>query len=400
MATVLVVDDESGIVDSLVDLLTEENYTVIFARNGKDGLRRIAEQPPAEAVPPRARVDGQVRQHLHPRGLRPAPERRPSRLPSIIDGHKEAPEPGLQRLSDTRLTLKLRSRKRGRQHLPVHLIKQPARPRLLHDPILHPEPPRPRVSQETPVQEATTANRNLLVRPATSYAKDGRSAGQAEQARGTRHRRSGNILSASPRTHNWKAPQPLMPKFSTGRSGNWPPEPRLSRGIAFAVVFLVLATCGVGLRLRDRTEPPTTVTYGDIVRPDFQGPLPTTTDIAAWKSAFAGFALEWPESELLQTERPQALLTFDDKFDGYVSGTGELHGTQLSAVIGFEDDAVAWFTCYALGIRTTSADAFLRTCWDAAAVTGADQEAGAAQGDGVGLRPRLRRRPRLRLRLS
>ncbi|MFG3342503.1 hypothetical protein [Glycomyces sp. NPDC048151] len=172
-----------------------------------------------------------------------------------------------------------------------------------------------------------------------------------------------------------------MRKLSTDRSGNWPPEPRLSRGIAFAVVFVVFATCGVGLRLRDRTEPPGTVTYGDIVRPDLQGPLPTATDIDAWKSAFIGFALQWPESEVLQTERPGTLLTFDDEFDSYLAGTAEVQGTDLTAVIGFEDDAVAWFTCYAIGPRTDSAEEFLRTCWEGAAVTGADQVAGAAWVD-------------------
>lgn len=174
-----------------------------------------------------------------------------------------------------------------------------------------------------------------------------------------------------------------MRKPSTGRSGDRLLEPSVRRGIALAIAFLVFACFGAGLRLRDRTEPPTTITYGDMVRPDLRGPLPTAADIESWKSAFSGFALQWPENDELRTSRPDDLISFDDDFDGYLAGTAEIEGTRLTAVIGFEDEAIAWFTCYAMGPRTTSADAFLRTCWAAAAVTGADQDAGEAWVDSV-----------------
>jgi CheY-like chemotaxis protein len=44
--TVLVVDDEFGIVDSLGEVLSEEGFAVVIARNGKDALRKLAEQRP------------------------------------------------------------------------------------------------------------------------------------------------------------------------------------------------------------------------------------------------------------------------------------------------------------------------------------------------------------------
>jgi CheY-like chemotaxis protein len=46
MKTVLVVDDEFGITDALRDLLTDEGFQVVVARNGKDGLKRLAEHRP------------------------------------------------------------------------------------------------------------------------------------------------------------------------------------------------------------------------------------------------------------------------------------------------------------------------------------------------------------------
>ncbi|MGZ3461357.1 MAG: response regulator, partial [Archangium sp.] len=46
MKTLLVVDDESGILDALQEILSEEGFHVLTARNGKDGLKRITEQPP------------------------------------------------------------------------------------------------------------------------------------------------------------------------------------------------------------------------------------------------------------------------------------------------------------------------------------------------------------------
>ena len=46
MPTVLVVDDEFGIVDVLETILTDEGYRVLTACNGKQGLVRLAEQKP------------------------------------------------------------------------------------------------------------------------------------------------------------------------------------------------------------------------------------------------------------------------------------------------------------------------------------------------------------------
>ncbi len=46
MPTVLVVDDEFGIVDVLETVLTEEGYRVLTACNGKQGLARLAEEKP------------------------------------------------------------------------------------------------------------------------------------------------------------------------------------------------------------------------------------------------------------------------------------------------------------------------------------------------------------------
>jgi CheY-like chemotaxis protein len=46
MATVLVVDDEFGIVDVLETILTDEGYRVLTACNGKQGLVRLTEEKP------------------------------------------------------------------------------------------------------------------------------------------------------------------------------------------------------------------------------------------------------------------------------------------------------------------------------------------------------------------
>jgi len=46
MATVLVVDDEFGIVDVLETILTDEGYRVLTACNGKQGLARLSEEKP------------------------------------------------------------------------------------------------------------------------------------------------------------------------------------------------------------------------------------------------------------------------------------------------------------------------------------------------------------------
>jgi CheY-like chemotaxis protein len=46
MPTVLVVDDEFGIVDVLETILTDEGYRVLTACNGKQGLVRLSEENP------------------------------------------------------------------------------------------------------------------------------------------------------------------------------------------------------------------------------------------------------------------------------------------------------------------------------------------------------------------
>jgi CheY-like chemotaxis protein len=46
MATVLVVDDEFGIVDVLETILIDEGYRVLTACNGKQGLVRLSEEKP------------------------------------------------------------------------------------------------------------------------------------------------------------------------------------------------------------------------------------------------------------------------------------------------------------------------------------------------------------------
>jgi CheY-like chemotaxis protein len=46
MATVLVVDDEFGIVDVLETVLTDASYRVLTACNGKQGLLRLSEEKP------------------------------------------------------------------------------------------------------------------------------------------------------------------------------------------------------------------------------------------------------------------------------------------------------------------------------------------------------------------
>jgi CheY-like chemotaxis protein len=46
MPTVLVVDDEFGIVDVLETILIDEGYRVLTACNGKQGLERLATERP------------------------------------------------------------------------------------------------------------------------------------------------------------------------------------------------------------------------------------------------------------------------------------------------------------------------------------------------------------------
>ncbi|HYO53684.1 response regulator [Archangium sp.] len=46
MKTLLVVDDEVGISDALSEVLSDEGFLVLVARNGKEGLERVAEKRP------------------------------------------------------------------------------------------------------------------------------------------------------------------------------------------------------------------------------------------------------------------------------------------------------------------------------------------------------------------
>ena len=46
MKTILVVDDESAIIEVLRGLLEDEGYRVVSAANGHDGLARIAQERP------------------------------------------------------------------------------------------------------------------------------------------------------------------------------------------------------------------------------------------------------------------------------------------------------------------------------------------------------------------
>lgn len=46
MKTILIVDDESGIIDVLTDLLVDEGYHVISANNGRQGLDQLKNGTP------------------------------------------------------------------------------------------------------------------------------------------------------------------------------------------------------------------------------------------------------------------------------------------------------------------------------------------------------------------
>ena len=46
MKTILLIDDEYALVESLTDLLEEEGYRVVSAANGKDGLARAVKENP------------------------------------------------------------------------------------------------------------------------------------------------------------------------------------------------------------------------------------------------------------------------------------------------------------------------------------------------------------------
>jgi hypothetical protein len=117
--------------------------------------------------------------------------------------------------------------------------------------------------------------------------------------------------------------------------------------------------------------------FSDLVNEEPRTAVPTEIGISEWKAAFSDFELQWPEGDALQTERPKDLISFDPDTEGYYAGQGTQDGATLFAGIGFEGGEVDWFTCHAFGIRTETADDFLNTCWTAAAVTGADQAAGA-----------------------
>ena len=46
MKTILVVDDEYALVESLTELLQEEGYRVVSARDGRDGLAKLQKEKP------------------------------------------------------------------------------------------------------------------------------------------------------------------------------------------------------------------------------------------------------------------------------------------------------------------------------------------------------------------
>ncbi|MEU5874930.1 hypothetical protein AB0A73_25630 [Glycomyces sp. NPDC047369] len=117
--------------------------------------------------------------------------------------------------------------------------------------------------------------------------------------------------------------------------------------------------------------------FSDLVNEAPPPSVPTETGIGEWKAAFSDFELVWPEGDTLKTERPENLINFDPETGGYYAGEGMQDGATFFAAIGFEGDEVDWFTCHAFGIRSATAEDFLNTCWSAAAVTGADQTAGA-----------------------
>ncbi|SDD15914.1 hypothetical protein [Glycomyces harbinensis] len=143
-----------------------------------------------------------------------------------------------------------------------------------------------------------------------------------------------------------------------------------------ALAFLFLATTVWFAANRDYIVEHDTG-FVDLFSEEPRSSLPTETGISEWKAAFSGFTLTWPEDETLATERPRDLISFGPDIDGYYAGQGRQEGASLFAAVGFEGGEVAWFTCHALGVRTSTAEDFLNTCWAAAAIIGADQAAGA-----------------------
>lgn len=151
------------------------------------------------------------------------------------------------------------------------------------------------------------------------------------------------------------------------------PSARARAGGLF-LAFLLFAGTGIYLRVQDE-PPPEPTTIGDVVRPDFVGTLPTPIGLEEWREALAPFDLEWVDDGARQTERPSAMLVFDDEFDSYAIGSRHLGMTELTAAIGFEGDEVAWFACHAFGPTDEFSALFFGTCFYAAAITGVDTAA-------------------------
>lgn len=146
--------------------------------------------------------------------------------------------------------------------------------------------------------------------------------------------------------------------------------------LAVATAACLIAS-DLGLFDTGSEDPDTeTVSVGDIVRPDLQGTLLTEADLASWKDDLSPFGLLWPPEGEVQTERLADVLTFDDDVDGFVAGEHDSGSLRLSAVVGFEGDAVAWMQCHVMGIWSAEAERFLHACWKSASVTGADVSAG------------------------
>lgn len=156
---------------------------------------------------------------------------------------------------------------------------------------------------------------------------------------------------------------------------------RMPGKIAASVCMLaVLAYAGMGVKLRlyeERLEHPE-LTVGDIVRPALSGAVATDATVESWQEAFEQFDLVWTDEGAPLVERPTGLLSFPEGFTGYVEGSGEADGLELTAVVGFDGSDISWFTCHAYGEGRSIAMGFFQTCWEAAAIGGADQEATAA----------------------
>ncbi|MEU5875515.1 hypothetical protein AB0A73_28625 [Glycomyces sp. NPDC047369] len=150
--------------------------------------------------------------------------------------------------------------------------------------------------------------------------------------------------------------------------------PTKASATVFTVAALAYLVTGIGLRLHE--DEPEPLTVGDIVRPDLTGTVATDATLESWQAAFEEYGFTWPYGDLEQEERPTGLLSFDDEFTGYVEGTVEENWLQLTAIVGYEGDDIAWFTCYAAGPDTLGIEVeFLQDCWTAAQVPGQDDAA-------------------------